>query len=164
MKKLLLGLLFAVTSLSIFASDEKMGVVDMGAVRSKTPAIEQMQKSLQQQFASREQQIQQAQQQMQQDLAKLNRDASVMSASDKDALTKKAQAEQQNIRTMVGALQKDYYSKQNELLQKVIAKMQIAVSKVAKEKGLSIVLPKEAILYATNYTDITQDVISEMGK
>lgn len=164
MKKCILALLLAVTSLSIFADDAKMGIVDMTAVRTRTPQIQQMQKDLQSQFASREQQIRQTQQKLQQDLAKLNRDSSVMTPDARNALTKEAQAEQQNVRGMISSLQKDYYTKQNEMLQKIIGKMQAVVSKVAKEKGLTIVMPKEAILYATNYTDITQDVITEMGK
>ena len=64
----------------------------------------------------------------------------------------------------------DYYrqcqerlaQKQQELLEPIRVAVDAAIKKVADKKGLSVVLDKMAVIYGGQ--DITQDVISELGK
>lgn len=167
MKKVvvLLASVFAVfVSAAAYADDMKIGVVDVRQVLQKSPQVAQMQAKLQQEFGARDKQIQQAQQQLQANVEKLNRDGSVMSANDRNALIKSTQTEQQNLRSMQMEFQKDVYAKQNAAMQTILGQVQEVVTKVAKEKGLTLVLSKEAVAYANNDTDITSEVISQVDK
>lgn len=173
MKKLLVGIAALALSGVVYAADitattpatgSRIGIVDVRQVLQKSPQIAEMQKKLQDQFSSREKEIQSAQQQFQQDADKLNRDSSVMTANDRDALTKKLQAEQQNLRNMQMSLQKDVYAKQNEEMQTVLNQVQGIVAKVAQKNNLSLVVVKDAVAYASNEVDITSQVIDEMPK
>ena len=64
----------------------------------------------------------------------------------------------------------DYYrqcqqrlaQKQNELMEPILKSVDEAIKKVADSKGLSVVIEKAAVVYGG--TDITQDVISRLGK
>lgn len=167
MKKVvvLLASVFTVfVSAAAYADDMKIGVVDVRQVLQKSPQVAQMQAKLQQEFGARDKQIQQAQQQLQANVEKLNRDGSVMSANDRNALIKSTQTEQQNLRSMQMEFQKDVYAKQNAAMQTILGQVQEVVTKVAKEKGLTLVLSKEAVAYANNDTDITSEVISQVDK
>lgn len=165
MKKLLLVLITAVVvsmSTVAFADDLRVGIIDVRQVLQKSPQVANMQKKLQDEFSSRDKQIQEAQAQLQQDTNKLNRDSSVMSANDRASLSQKIQTEQQNLRTMQVNFQKDLYAKQSEQMQSVLNQLQNVVTKVAKQKGLNIVIVKDAVAYANNEVDITEDVMREM--
>lgn len=140
----------------------RIGIVDVRQVLQKIPQVTTAQKKLQEEFAGRSKEIQTVAMQLQQDVAKLNRDGAVMSAKDKDALTKKAQAEQQNLNNLRMSLQRDVYAKQNEAMQKILDQMQGVITKIAQQKGLNLVLAKEAVAYASNELDITNDVVSQM--
>lgn len=162
MKKLVITAAALLLSMSVFADDMKIGIVDVRQVLQSSPQVAAMQKKLQQQFADREKQLQAAQQQFQQDADKLNRDAAVMKPADRDALAKKAQAEQDNLRTMQMSMQKDLYAKQNEAMQTILNQMQDIISQIAKAKNLSLVITKDAVAYVANDVDVTQDVIAKM--
>lgn len=162
MKKLAITAAALVLSITAFADDMKIGIVDVRQVLQNSPQVAEMQKKLQQQFADREKQLQTAQQQLQQDADKLSRDAAVMKPADRDALAKKAQAEQDNLRTMQMSMQKDLYAKQNEAMQTILNKMQDIISQIAKSKNLSMVITKDAVAYVANNVDVTQDVIAKM--
>jgi outer membrane protein len=167
MKKVvvLLASVFAVVfSLAAYADDMKIGVVDVRQVLQNSPQVKQMQTKLQDEFGARDKQIQAAQQQMQANVEKLNRDGAVMSASDRNALIKTTQTEQTNLREMQATFQKDVYAKQNAAMQNILAQVQEAVSKIAKEKNLTLVLSKEAVAYAGNDVDITSDVAKQFQK
>lgn len=64
----------------------------------------------------------------------------------------------------------DYYrqcqqrlaQKQQELMDPMLKSVDDAIKKVADSKGLSVVIEKAAVVYGG--TDITQDVISKLGK
>lgn len=140
----------------------KIGIVDVRQVLQKSPQVAQMQTKLQQEFGARDKQIQAAQQQLQENVAKLNRDGAVMKTSDRDALIKKTQEEQQNLRAMQTTFQKDVYEKQNAAMQSILGQVQQAVGNVAKQQNLSLVLSKEAVAYASNDVDITPEVIKQV--
>jgi outer membrane protein len=167
MKKLLIpvfSLLALILSATAYAQDAKIGIIDVRQVLQKSPQVAAMQKRLQQEFGARDKQIRSAQEQLQKDVDKLNRDASVMNASDREALTKKAQSEQQDLRNMQMSFQKDVYAKQSQEMQSILGQMQTIVAKIAQQKNLNLVVTKDAVAYANNDLDITDDVMKEIQK
>lgn len=164
MKKLLIaGLAAASLLLSAAAfADNKIGILDVRQVLQKSPQVAALQKKMQSEFGGRQKQIEAAQQQLQQNAEKLNRDSAVLSASDKDTLTKKVQTEQQTLRDMQMSFQKDVYTKQNEQMQGILNQVQTIVAKIAKEKQLTLVVAKEAVIYAGDSVDITNEVVAAL--
>lgn len=152
------------TATTMPASSFRVGVVDVRTVLQKSPQMAVMQKKLQSEFGSREKDIKTAQQQLQADSDKMSRDSSVMSAADRTALQTKIQTETQSLRTMQMSFQKDVYSKQNDAMQTLLGQLQGVIASIAKANNLSLVITKDAIAYASNDVDITDQVIREMGK
>lgn len=160
MKKILVAICALVLSTVVFADDFKVGIVDVRQVLQRSPQVAAMQKKLQQEFGARDKQMQAAQQQLQADADNLNKNGSVMAAKDRDVLVKKMQSEQQNLQAMRISFQKDLYAKQNEEMQSILNQLQDVIAKIAKEKNLNLVVTKDAIAYANDSMDITNDVIS----
>jgi outer membrane protein len=166
MKKLLLPLLAVLSLLATtaFADNINIGIVDVRQVLQKSPQMAAMQAKLREEFGARDKQIQAVQQQLQKDADNLNRNSAVLSQAQKDELNKKIQSEQENLRTMQMNFQRDLYAKQSDQMRSVISNLQDLIAKVAKAKNLNIVITKDAVAYANDAVDITNDVITEMGR
>ena len=109
MKKILivaLSCILFVGANAAFASDVKVGVVDVQQVLQNVPQVKALQTKLKKQFAPQEKKITVAQKQLQANIDKYKKNQAVMKAQDKDALQKKILDGQQQLRGMQVDFQK----------------------------------------------------------
>lgn len=90
---------------------------------------------------------------------------SVLSEERKAQTEKDLQELQLDLQKYVAESEQKLAQKQNELLQPILEKINKAITKVAKEKNLEIVLTQQAILYIdeAKVVNITREVATELG-
>lgn len=90
---------------------------------------------------------------------------SVLSTQGKAEMEKKIQEMQIDLQKYVAESEQNLAQKNFELMKPILTKVNDAITRVAKQKGLEIVLKHDAILYIdeTKVLDITLDVGSALG-
>jgi outer membrane protein len=165
MKKI--AALFAIVALFasfVATADTKIGVVDVQTIFQKSQTVAKMRSSLQSQFAPKEKAIKNKQKQLQDNISKYKRDSAIMKDSDRDALEKKISAEQQELGKMQSDFQSQIVAAQNKDMQTVMDKVQKAVTKIAKDQKLTLVLAKVGVIYAdATVVDITEQALKIVG-
>lgn len=116
------------------AASSSVGVVDYNQVMSQHPQVQSASSEMQQA-------IQDAQ---------------------KDFEEKSANMSDQEKRDYYTQTQQRLQQKQQELMEPITQSVQDSVKKVAEQRGLSVVLDKNAVIYGG--TDITQDVVKQVTK
>lgn len=163
MKRMMMGLLAVVTlvfSLSVFA--EQVGVVDMQSIFHSSPEIQKINSNLTTQFSSRREAIMKMGKALQDDMANLNKNKMVMKKSDLSALQNKIAKEGNDLKQAQAKFQQDLYSAQNKSMEDFMNKVKMSVQKIAGQKKLDLVLPKNTVLYSQGGLDITADVLSSL--
>lgn len=116
------------------AASSNVGVVDYNQVMSQHPQVQSASSEMQQA-------IQDAQ---------------------KDFEEKSANMNDQEKRDYYTQTQQRLQQKQQELMEPITQSVEDSVKKIAEQKGLSVVLDKNAVIYGG--TDITQDVVKQVTK
>lgn len=160
--KKLIGI-FAITlcvslfsSLSMAATDIKIGYVNVGELYNKSAFVDKANKSLQDSVKKMEEQLQTERKKLQSLVTDYDKTAG---KSKREVLAKKITSGQTNLTKLTQQFQKKIQEEQNAGMQKFTALVQIAVEKVVKEKHINVVLNNTSIVYTDNsWLDITQDV------
>jgi outer membrane protein len=95
-------------------------------------------------------------------ITKLNRDGSIMRDSDKQQLKDKIAAARKEFTTLTQNYEQQAMQAQQQLMQKTAEQVNNIAEKIAKQKGLSMVIVSQAVVYPGNAQDITSQVISKM--
>lgn len=168
MKKLIKSTAAAVAvSTTLFAgaaqAQQKIGVVDMMAVFQQLPQREQISEQLQTEFQDRFEEMRRLEQKVQELRQKQERDASIMSASEKTQLKRDLEQTVSEAQLKSKALQEDTRRRQNEERNKLLSKVQNAISAVAKTKEYDIVLESNAVTYMKADNDLSNAVVEKMS-
>lgn len=161
MKKLLLaligsGLVFSVTG---FAANLNVGVVNFQQVLASSPSVAAASKNLKKQFQPQQDKLVAQQKQLKASMDKLKKDGSVMQAQDKKNLQDQIGKQQAALYQMSQQYQQKVMQAQQAQMKKIIDRLDNIVTKIAHQKNLDLVLAKNTIAYAKPDLDITQDVI-----
>jgi outer membrane protein len=156
----LLGMLFLTNSFAVTANT--FGVVDIQKIMQVSPKIKAAGNRLKAKFASQQRKIAAKQQALKGLLTKLNRDASVMSDSAKQKLQAKITAARKEYSTMLQNYEQKVMLAQQQEMQKIATSIQSIAAKIAKQNNLTTVVVKQAVIYAGNAKDITDQVIKAM--
>lgn len=143
-------------------SAPRIGVLELGAVLKADPEMQALKKQLESQFKPRMDKMTALQATLKADSDKMSRNAAVMSASDKDALTDKINREQRDLARMQQDYFQDAKTAQNEAMSKVLKRVDEVVAKVAKQQNLDLIFQRESVAYHSQRVDITQAVIDQM--
>lgn len=168
---LLLALVAAVAS----ANPPKVGIVDLGEIRSKyNKAVEQqasIQKSIDNAKVAVQEKVDEVQR-LQADLQETQKRAQspLLSDSGKQQIAQELRTKEETFRQRYAALQQLDQEARNtiqgrvqEMGRAVDADLRPVVEKVAKAKGLQLILPKGAVLFNDNALDVTEAVIAELN-
>jgi len=161
MKKLLLALISSglVFSLTGFAANLNVGVVDFQQVLSSSPSVAAASAKLKKQFQPQQDKLVAQQKQLQALMDKFKKDGSIMQAQDKKNLQDQIQQQQDALYQMSQRYQQQAMQAQQDQMKKVIDKLDDVVTKIAHDKNLDLVLAKNTLAYSKPDLDITQDVI-----
>jgi outer membrane protein len=156
----LLGMLFLTNSFAVTANT--FGIVDIQKIMQVSPKIKAAGDRLKAKFASQQRKIASKQQALRGLLTKLNRDASVMSDSAKQKLQTKITAARKEYGAILQNYEQKVMSAQQQEMQKIATSIQGIAAKIAKQNNLAMVVVKQAVIYAGNAKDITDQVIKAM--
>lgn len=149
----------------VFAADTvpvKVGVVNVQQILQQSPKVAALSKKLESDFKARQTKIAAKQKSLQDELEQFKKDSADnknMSQKDRDAAQKKIAADRSDLVKDVVAYQQDLGKEQNKVMQGILNDLNGVVSSLAKEKGLSLVLDSQAVIFTEQKdNDLTKDV------
>ena len=150
----------------VCADNLKIKVIDMQQVLQKAPQIAVINEQLTKQFKPRQEKIVSEQKALQTDVTKLNKDSTVMSSSERNALQEKITKNREALEKEILSFQRDLSTAQNQSLKIFNNKLNSVVGDVAKKDQTDLVILRAGVLYqkeAANL-DITQQVLSGLSE
>ncbi|QDK37340.1 OmpH family outer membrane protein [Bdellovibrio sp. NC01] len=165
MNKMILSLCVILATGAAKAAETKVGFVDVPKAIQATSAGKKAKAELEGQFNKKKKELEKKEADLKKMGEDLDKKKSVLS---EEALrTKQAefQGEMMKFRDEVGKSQAEIQKKQQEMTAPILEKMQKTITKVAQEKGYTLVLQNtQGVLYATPDSDLTDDVIKAYEK
>ena len=165
--KVVVPALLLSASVSAFAASDaapKIGIFDMQQMMQSSPLVDQLNKKLQEQFKPRQDKIAAAQKELGDEINKINDTNSKMTNDERTKLKNKIVSDRSAYEAMAKSYQEDLTKAQNEAMQKLMTKLQSAVSEVAQKDGYTLVVQKGAVLYSDPKSDVTSQVLDVMPK
>lgn len=164
MKRMIVA--FAVLMMAAAAQAEtKIAFVDMQKAIQATSAGKKAKAELEGEFNKKKKELEKKEADLKKMGEDLEKKKSVLS---EEALAKKQgefQEEMMKYRDVVGKSQADIKKKEFDLTTPILEKMKKVIAKIAKDKGLSMVIENsQMVLYATADSDITDDVVKAFEK
>lgn len=166
MKKVL-GAMIASTVLlssSVFAS-VAVGIIDLPSILQNSTQVQTINKKLQAQFKPQQEQILAAQNKIRGQAVQLAPNATVkLTSAQQEELKKQMMDEQKSLQSMIVKFQQEVGQAQETAMKTFMAKIDAAVKTVAQKDKLDLVLLKPAVVFASDATDVTQQVLAKLGE
>ncbi len=141
----------------------KVAVVNVQQVLQQSPRVAELSKKLEAQFKDRQTKIGDEQKTLQDELDKFKKESPTMSQKDRDATQKKIAADRAELVKKVVAYQQDLQKEQNKIMQGILTDLNGIVSSIAKTQSFGLVLDSQAVIYASDGTDLTKDVAKKFN-
>ncbi|MBY5990666.1 OmpH family outer membrane protein [Ferrimonas balearica] len=145
-------------------AEQKIAIVDMGAVVAQHPQREAIGQQMEKDFGERMAEVRKLQDELRGLAEKSQRDAALMSDQQKTELERQAQSLQSDLQLKGKALEEDMQKRQNQEQQKILMDVKRAIDAVAAAEGYDIVLEARAALFATDQVDISAKVVESITK
>lgn len=162
-KKVIFGLVAGIL-VSASAIAETIAVVNVQLIASKIPQTAAMQQKLQEEFASQTEEIKKLESDIKFNVEKYQRESMTMSDEQKVELQTKVQELQQTFQTKAQPLEQQMRRRQAEERNKIFAVIQQAITAVATEEKVDIVLDGKAVTYVKPGKDISEKVVEKVSK
>ncbi|MCG9714484.1 OmpH family outer membrane protein [Shewanella insulae] len=148
----------------IAAQAEKIAVVDMQAVFEQLPQREEVSKTLKTEFGDRVAGVQKMQEELRGMLEKQQRDAALMSETQKTEMLRKMESLKAELQLKGKALDEDMRRRNGEEQNKLLVKVQKAISAIAEKEQYDVVLQRGAVIYVKPASDISSKVVEALSK
>lgn len=157
-KSLSLALLLTFLSGTAIA-EIKIGLIDMRAALFSSKAAQSFSDKMVAEFKQQDLEVRAVSESAQKLEMRLQNDAAIMSDSERAKLSADLEEKVQEFRYLKTKLDKALAEKRQEFLEMSRPNMDAVIDKLVKKEGLSLILPREAALYATEGMDYTKQVI-----
>lgn len=148
---------------AIAAPQLKVAIVNVQQVLQQSPRVSALSKKLEGEFKSRQTKISDEQKALQDDLEKFKKESPTMSQKDRDDTQKKIATRRADLVKEVVGYQQDLQKEQNKIMQGILTDLNSIVSNIAKSQNYGLVLDSQAVIFASDGTDITKDVAKEFN-
>ncbi|QYK03237.1 OmpH family outer membrane protein [Shewanella psychrotolerans] len=148
----------------IAAQAEKIAVVDMQAVFEQLPQREEVSKTLKTEFGDRVASVQKMQDELRTMLETQQRDAALMSETQKTEMLRKMESIKAELQLKGKALDEDMRRRNGEEQNKLLVKVQKAISAIAEKEQYDVVLQRGAVIYVKPASDISSKVVEALSK
>ncbi|MDR3477798.1 MAG: OmpH family outer membrane protein [Gammaproteobacteria bacterium] len=142
----------------------KIAVVNVQQVLMQSSKVAKVNTKLQDQFKPRQEKLTAQQKTLQDEVDKYSKESPTMSQKDRDATEKKIGDEKAAFLKDAGAFQKEVNAEQNKAMQSILGQLSGVISGMAKKENYTLVLDSQAVVYASDATDITKQVAKEFNK
>ncbi len=136
----------------------------MGAVFEQLPQREQISNALKTEFGDRMAEVQKLQEDLRGLLEKQQRDAALMSETQKTELVRKMESLKADYQLKGKALDEDLRRRQGEEQNKLLVKVQKAINTIAEKEKYDMVLQRGAVVYVKPAADISSKVVEALSK
>lgn len=157
-----LGLIVLTASLfttAAQAAEQKIGYVATGAVLSQMAQKSNVNEKLRKEFKDRIANVQRLETKIKKGIEKIKRDGELMSEVERTKLQRELQASDSELKLHMTNLREDERKRSLEEQQKLIEKLQKAVTALAKKEKYTVVLDSQAVLYANPADDLSEKVL-----
>ncbi len=153
-----LAVLTAASALPAAAQDLKIGVVNVSLLMDRAPQTKAAMDALQDEFAPRQREILAKQTELQEQVEKAQKDASVMSETERRNAEKTVRDLQREVTRLDTEFREDLNLRQNEELAKLQRSILGEVQTYAQAEGYDIVVG-DGVLFASTAANITEEVL-----
>nr|WP_225639148.1 OmpH family outer membrane protein [Candidatus Profftia sp. (ex Adelges kitamiensis)] len=140
----------------------KIGIVKVSSIFQQLPQRTVIAKKLETEFNDRAMDLQRQEREIQSKIQKLQRDGSTMKASDRTKMEKDIMAQRDIFFQHAQVFEQDNRRRQAEENNKLLSRIQDAVSIIAKDKGYDLVIDANAVAYTNSSYDITAQVLKQV--
>ena len=155
---LVASLMFAATT---GAADLKVGFVNAAKVSAEAPQADAARQKLEKEFAPRDQELLAAQKEVKSLEDRLNRDAAVMSESERANLERDVVSRRRDIRRMQDEFREDFNMRRNEELAQLQRRIIEVIQQLAKDEKFDLIV-SDGVVYASDRIDVTAKVIERL--
>lgn len=161
MKKVIIG--FIALALCGNVSAQKIGHVYVDSVLTQLPQREAAQKELERYTMELQKEMENMITMYREKVARLEKDKKDLPEEIVASRVKELQETEQNIQQFQMNAQQKVESKEEELLNPLLTKVQNAINKVCKEQNYNYVINSSYMLYVNGGNDLTPMVMKELG-
>lgn len=147
------------------AQDLKVGYTDPELIIVNMPEYRQIRQQLQQEYTQGQEALQSLYLDFQEQLEKYQKQQALLSEQRRAEREQELAGLQAEIQQAAAQKDQELGTREGELMQPLIAKVEAAINEVAQAQGIDIVLRAPSILYVNEdrIIDITTDVASRLG-
>ncbi len=156
-KLLILAVSLLLIGTAPWAKEVKIGFVNVAQVLQESPQAEAAKKRLEQEFAPRDKRLVTQQKELEKLQERLNRDAAVMSDSERGKLEREIIAKQRDLKRAQDEFREDFNIRRNEELGKLQREIFEAIKALAQEEQYDLLLT-DGVVYASDQVDVTAKV------
>ena len=149
---------------SAMAADQKIGVVNFQEIMSKIPQTAVVMQTLEAEFKDEKAVLAQLEKDIKYYQEKKERDGSLMSKKDKEALDKNIGTKYQEYQVKGKAFQQKTGVRQNEETNKIIALVRQAIDNIAAKEKYDMILEQKAVVFSKPKHSITSKVVEKVSK
>lgn len=147
-----------------FAFEQKIGIINMGAIFQNLPQREQLSQNLDTEFKERREAVQSLVKQMQDLAEKSKRDAALLTQQQQLDMQRKMESLKSEYQLKGKALEEDMRRRGGEEQKKLLRKVQKAVDEVANEQKYDVILQSNAVAFIKKSHDISDLVVKKVAK
>lgn len=162
MKKLILCVTALMLSFSAFA-EVKIAVVDTQQALVESEEAKSLLEKHRQELEKEESAVRAMADQLRAGQERLQKDAEVMSATDRRAQQKELEDLQIDYQFRVNKLQKEITDRQNEILQQLLPKVNAVLKDLIELEGYDVIMERGSLRYANPKHDITRRVTEKLN-
>ena len=156
-------LFLSVFSLSAEEKNIRIGIIDWRAAIFSSEHAQQENAKIKKTYQKDTDRLKLLESRIKNNQEKLNGNRELMSSTDREKLLNEIQKDVIEYQKLGQRLQQSVQQKEQEFIRSQTVKVQEALEKISKSKGLEVVLNKEAVFYSESTVDITQDLINYLN-
>jgi len=161
----LVGLLvLALVPSRAHAADPKIAVVDLYKAISETEDGRKAKEQLESYFNKKQKKLDAKSEKLKEKMEGLKKKEKVLDKKDYQKEVEALQEEIVVLQTTYSEYQKKVLSKEMKLTEPILTKLEEILKRIGQKDGFTVILRKEAVAWAPNYTDITDKVIQAYNK
>jgi outer membrane protein len=162
-KYLIYPLVGTLLSASVAMAELKIGYIDYARVLAESPQAEQAEKEMEREFSPRKNRLNASRDDVQRMQDKLNRDAAVMSESERNKLQNDIVKKARELKRTENELLEDFNIRRNEIAVNLNKQIGQAINQMAKEGGYDLILTG-GVGYVSEAVDVTAKVQAILKK
>lgn len=159
---LIAGLLAATLSAPVLANTKVVVADSTAALMASNEARKAVEK-LQGELKPQRDRIEVLRKEVQALEQRFQKDAAVLSDKDKKDLQKQAESKYAEYNNLAQVVQKRTQEVQNELLQRMLPKMEAAIDELRKAGNFDIIIEKKNVIFADTTVDITRKITEKLN-